>query len=72
MNNKEIYLVLDNIRSVHNVGAIFRTADAIGVSKFICVGIRLGHWIDLVGRELISKNPRLGQKKQFFMSIFRK
>lgn len=31
------YLILDNIRSAHNVGSIFRTADAASVAKiFIC------------------------------------
>ena len=33
----EKIVVLDNIRSAHNVGAIFRTADGAGVSKiFLC------------------------------------
>ena len=32
------YLVLHNIRSVQNVGAIFRTADAAGVEKIYLVG----------------------------------
>ncbi len=32
-------LVLENIRSVHNVGAIFRTADAIGIDKIYLVGL---------------------------------
>ncbi len=31
-------LVLHNIRSVHNVGSIFRTADAAGVSKIFLSG----------------------------------
>ncbi|MEK7596524.1 MAG: TrmH family RNA methyltransferase [Patescibacteria group bacterium] len=35
---KEISLLLHNIRSVYNVGAIFRTADAMGVSKIILSG----------------------------------
>lgn len=30
--------VLDNIRSVHNVGSIFRTADGAGVLKIYCCG----------------------------------
>ena len=31
------YLILENIRSAHNVGAMFRTADGAGVSKiFLC------------------------------------
>lgn len=33
-----IILILHNIRSVHNVGAIFRTADAIGVSEIVLSG----------------------------------
>lgn len=34
----KLVLVLDNIRSVHNVGAIFRTADAAGVDKIYLCG----------------------------------
>jgi tRNA G18 (ribose-2'-O)-methylase SpoU len=33
-----IYLLLDNIRSVHNVGSIFRTAETLGISKIYCAG----------------------------------
>ena len=36
---KDIYLILDNIRSRENVGSIFRTADAAGVSKIYLCGI---------------------------------
>lgn len=36
---KEIYLVLDNIRSRENVGSIFRSADAVGVRKIYLCGI---------------------------------
>jgi len=32
------YLILHNIRSVHNVGAIFRTADALAVDKIYLTG----------------------------------
>ncbi len=35
---REICLILDNIRSVHNVGSIFRTADTLGISKIYCLG----------------------------------
>ena len=35
---KGTYLVLHNIRSVHNVGSIFRTADAAGVLKIFLSG----------------------------------
>lgn len=32
-------VILDNIRSLHNVGSIFRTADAVGVKKLYLCGI---------------------------------
>ena len=35
---KDIRIFLDNIRSTHNVGSIFRTAETIGISKIYCVG----------------------------------
>jgi len=34
-----IYALLDNIRSLHNVGSIFRTADGAGVKKLYLCGI---------------------------------
>jgi len=34
-----IVLVLDNVRSMHNVGSIFRTADAFNIEKIILCGI---------------------------------
>jgi len=36
---KELVLVLEDIRSLWNVGAIFRTADALGVSKIYLCGL---------------------------------
>jgi len=38
VGDKEILMVLDNIRSAHNAGAIFRTADAVGIAKIFLVG----------------------------------
>lgn len=35
---RDIRLLLDNIRSVHNAGSIFRTAETIGVSTIYCGG----------------------------------
>ncbi len=35
---REIYILLHDIRSVYNAGAIFRTADAIGVSGIFLSG----------------------------------
>jgi len=34
-----MYVLLENIRSLHNVGAIFRTADAVLVEKIFLTGI---------------------------------
>lgn len=35
---KKVNLILHNIRSAHNIGSIFRTADAVGVSKIFITG----------------------------------
>lgn len=35
---KQIYLILHNVRSAHNVGSVFRTADAAGVKKIFLTG----------------------------------
>jgi len=34
----EIIVVLDNVRSTHNVGSILRTADGLGVTKVVLTG----------------------------------
>lgn len=39
MNNPEIVVVLNNIRSLYNVGSIFRTSDALGINKLYLCGI---------------------------------
>ena len=38
INSKQISLILHDIRSTHNVGSMFRTADAAGVSKIFLTG----------------------------------
>lgn len=35
---REAFIILENVRSAHNVGAIFRTAEAIGISKIFLGG----------------------------------
>jgi 23S rRNA (guanosine2251-2'-O)-methyltransferase len=36
---KEFFVICDNIRSLENIGSIFRTSDALGVSKVFLCGI---------------------------------
>lgn len=33
------FVILDNVRSAHNVGSIFRTADGAGVEKIFLIGV---------------------------------
>lgn len=63
MKSKQIYLILHNIRSNYNVGSIFRTADAVGVSKIFLTGYTPAPK-DRFGREVkeISKTA-LGAEK---------
>lgn len=35
----ELYVICDNIRSLYNVGSIFRTSDSLGVAKIFLCGI---------------------------------
>jgi 23S rRNA (guanosine2251-2'-O)-methyltransferase len=37
-SNKKAFLILHDIRSVHNVGSMFRTADAAGIKKIFLTG----------------------------------
>lgn len=36
---KDFYVICDNIRSLENIGSIFRTADALGITKIFLCGI---------------------------------
>ena len=38
MPRPEIHIVLDRLRSTHNVGNIFRLADAVGAKEVVCCG----------------------------------
>ena len=60
---KEYILVLHDIRSVYNVGALFRTADAVGITKIILSGYSPTP-IDRFGRERIDfAKSALGSEK---------
>ena len=53
VKRKDIYLILHNIRSAYNVGSIFRTADAVGVSKIFLCGITPTPKIQKISSDLI-------------------
>lgn len=36
---RELVVIVHNVRSLHNVGSVFRTADAVGASKIYLTGI---------------------------------
>jgi tRNA G18 (ribose-2'-O)-methylase SpoU len=38
MTDRELYVIAHNIRSLHNIGSIFRTSDGAGVSKIFLTG----------------------------------
>jgi tRNA G18 (ribose-2'-O)-methylase SpoU len=60
---KEICLILHNIRSVHNVGSIFRTADCAGVSKIYLTGYTPAP-VDILGKTLKEiEKTALGAEK---------
>lgn len=60
------YLILENIRSAYNVGAIFRTADGAGVSKIFLIGYTPTP-IDRFGRvQPEIKKTSLGASEEIF------
>ncbi|MCK4891293.1 MAG: TrmH family RNA methyltransferase, partial [Candidatus Pacebacteria bacterium] len=36
---KDFVVICDSLRSLHNVGSVFRTADGVGISKVYLCGI---------------------------------
>lgn len=52
--SKEFYVIAHNIRSLYNVGSIFRTADAFGLTKIYLTGYT-GTPANVIHRKKISK-----------------
>lgn len=48
-----LVIVLDNIRSLNNIGSVFRTADAFLVEKIYLCGITQPHRIKILERPLL-------------------
>ena len=66
----QIELILLDIRSTYNVGAMFRTADAVGVSKIILAGITPAP-LDKFGRPRadIAKSALGSEKTMLWESV---
>ena len=65
-NRNVIYLILHDIRSVHNVGAIFRTAEGAGVSRIILSGkledAIIAHFAEVGDlRRNVGRNPKFAE-----------
>jgi len=60
MKNKELYIIAHNIRSAHNVGAIFRTCDGAGVDKIYLSGYSQRPAPE--GKELKAKPEKMLEK----------
>lgn len=71
LQHMQISLILHNIRSVHNAGSVFRTADCAGVSKIFLTGYTPAP-IDRFGREvkLFSKVSLGAEKTVSWEKIF--
>jgi len=57
----EFYVICDNIRSLENIGSIFRTGDALGVTKIFLCGISSAGMGGKINQKLYQK---LGIKPQ--------
>lgn len=57
MTNRSVYILLDDVRSAYNVGSIFRTAEAVGVSKILLSGIS---GVEKFGNS-VKLNPRVSK-----------
>ncbi len=60
-----IYLILHNIRSAYNVGAIFRTADAAGVSRIYLGGYTPSADSDKVIKTSLGAEKSVAWEKYF-------
>ncbi len=69
---RDVYVILDNIRSVHNTASIFRTADCAGVAAVYLCGTTPTP-IDRFGRERNDfKKVALGAEKSVVWHYFKK
>lgn len=65
MNTQKTFIILHDIRSEHNVGSIFRTADAVGVSKIYLTGYTPAP-LDRFEERKIQLQKQLSEQKKIF------
>jgi len=72
ISNNGLFLILDNLRSLLNVGAIFRTADAVGVKKIYLCGITAYPTNKLIKRiDNVDIDPIIGDKEGNAIIIYK-
>ncbi len=76
---KDFYVICDNIRSLENIGSIFRTSDALGITKIFLCGIsgssptnfesRSGHKVinPKLYSKLVEDKPPIGEDQSTFL-----
>ena len=60
---QDFFLILHNIRSAYNVGSIFRTADAVGISKIYLGGYTPAPDSEKVAKTSLGAEKSLGWEK---------
>lgn len=68
LSMKEFYVICDNIRSLENIGSIFRTADALAATKIFLCGIsgKLPSWESAALHKKIGKTALGAEKNVLF------
>lgn len=67
---RKVVPILANIRSLHNVGSIFRTADGAGCKEIVLVGYTPGPWDRFKRLRPDFQKVALGAEKDFTVRYF--
>ncbi|MBI2414286.1 TrmH family RNA methyltransferase [candidate division WWE3 bacterium] len=69
---KNIYIALDNVRSLENIGAIMRTCSFFGIKNLVLIGYS-GTWVDFKGKRVLHPaiaKTALGAQNDLEIKIF--
>ncbi len=75
-SEKSVFLILHNIRSAHNVGSIFRTADALRVNKIFLTGYtpapmdKFGRSVKEIEKTALGSEKNISWEKTNFSKCF--